>query len=358
MEHVMSKAIGEVTRIDGEYIVKSGDGSLKILAPGTLLFEDDVIQGRGGSRELEIELVNGDKLVLGGDEVVTLSESVISKEPFDTQDTQIEPEQIVSKADSSDWIMNVDPEMITGSIEPEHFVARAFLDHDENEVSNIRAPSSDSSSEANESNGFVSAEENVVVVSENSTEKSVESAASAEAAAQQAARSNNGNGQNNGNNGNHYGQEDQTNNEVAGVESNNGNGQNNGNNGNHYGQSHEISASDVAREVASENSAFKREEGGNENSGESISLAGLSEMAENTSDEAEESLSGEIALSQVFTLDQDPSIALFEEDLSATTATAVQSDNSSSSAAELQELYNDASDSGLVVEAPIEIAAT
>ncbi|DAB38076.1 MAG TPA: hypothetical protein CFH83_07760, partial [Sulfuricurvum kujiense] len=125
----MSKAIGEVTRIDGEYIVKSGDGSLKILAPGTLLFEDDVIQGRGGSRELEIELVNGDKLVLGGDEVVTLSESVISKEPFDMQDTQIEPEQIVSKADSSDWIMNVDPEMIAGSIEPEHFVARAFLDH-------------------------------------------------------------------------------------------------------------------------------------------------------------------------------------------------------------------------------------
>ncbi|MDP2851770.1 MAG: hypothetical protein Q8O20_11935, partial [Sulfuricurvum sp.] len=126
----MSKAIGEVTRIDGEYIVKSGDGSLKILAPGTLLFEDDVIQGRGGSRELEIELVNGDKLVLGGDEVVTLSESVISKEPFDAQDTQIEPEQIVSKVDSSDWTMSIDPEMIIGSIEPEHFVARAFLDHD------------------------------------------------------------------------------------------------------------------------------------------------------------------------------------------------------------------------------------
>ncbi|MDP3291674.1 MAG: hypothetical protein Q8M43_06555, partial [Sulfuricurvum sp.] len=91
---------------------------------------------------------------------------------------------------------------------------------------------------------------------------------------------------------------------------------------------------------------------------ESINLSGLADLAEDSDHEAEESLSGEIALSQVFTLDQDPSIALFEEDLSVTTTTAVQSDTSSSSAAELQELYNDASDSGLVVEAPIEIAAT
>lgn len=145
----MSKAIGEVTRIDGEFIVKAGDGTLKILAPGTLLYEDDVIQGRGGSRELEIELVNGDTLIVGGDETVTLSESVITKEPFTPEETNVDIEPIIAKVNSGEWVMSVDPEVINGSIIPEHFVARTSLVEEEGGNIPERPVSTEESSEIN-----------------------------------------------------------------------------------------------------------------------------------------------------------------------------------------------------------------
>lgn len=88
----------------GQYIVKSADGTIKILAKGSYVFEDDIITGRSGL-ELEIGMNGGGVLELKGNEVAHLTQSVTSKESLEPESTQIDIKEILALSASGDIVI-------------------------------------------------------------------------------------------------------------------------------------------------------------------------------------------------------------------------------------------------------------
>ncbi|MDD5716671.1 MAG: hypothetical protein PHW64_02625, partial [Sulfuricurvum sp.] len=94
----MSKVVGEVSKMSGEYVVQSADGTIKILAVGSLIYEDDTILGRNGL-ELEVALSHGDILQLEGNAIARLSDVVTSDTPVATTDVTIDSNELLNGVD-------------------------------------------------------------------------------------------------------------------------------------------------------------------------------------------------------------------------------------------------------------------
>jgi len=123
----MSTAVGNVSSIKGTYVVKSGDGTIKILAVGSIIYEDDIILGRGG-QELEIVLSNGDSLLLHGDVIASLDKSVVSSEEILVSDASFNTNDFFDGVDKNQFTLDDTESHETASINLEKFVAGSYLD--------------------------------------------------------------------------------------------------------------------------------------------------------------------------------------------------------------------------------------
>ena len=117
----MSKLVGSVSKIIGEYIVKSADGTINILAVGSLVFEDDIVIGQKGF-ELEIALQNGDTMELHGNAIARLCQGVCSNEIIDTADTAFDSDGFFSGIDQGLFYLENFDNSAPASINNEEYV--------------------------------------------------------------------------------------------------------------------------------------------------------------------------------------------------------------------------------------------
>ncbi|MFZ2889060.1 Ig-like domain-containing protein, partial [Sulfuricurvum sp.] len=118
---------GQVTRITGEYLAKSADGTIKILGEGSLVFEDDIIIGNKGF-ELDIALQNGDVLELSGNAIARLGESVTGNENFDITDTSLNTDSFFAGIDKGLFYLENFDEHTTAKIDPEIYSPSSFAE--------------------------------------------------------------------------------------------------------------------------------------------------------------------------------------------------------------------------------------
>ena len=85
----MSKHIGFIEILSGEGSMISATGEERTLAQGMQLSEDDIL-ATGPNANIIIQLDGGGTLTIGANQVLTLDQSVVSKEGFDPDETQAE----------------------------------------------------------------------------------------------------------------------------------------------------------------------------------------------------------------------------------------------------------------------------
>ena len=113
----MSEVIGKIIEIEGLYLVKSPDGSIREVTANSVLYKGDTLLSQGGT-SLKVVLNNGDEMTFDENAYITFDDTVIGDESYGHNDTafDIEAAQEVASDVNSDNIDELQQAILDGKV--------------------------------------------------------------------------------------------------------------------------------------------------------------------------------------------------------------------------------------------------